>query len=509
MLHTSIIVELLRSQPRLTFWLATLLQAVLWWIVPSLIYSAPPGDLPLVLAVGHEFQLGSYYGPPLAFWLAELTFRLAGIGGVYLLAQACVVATYYLVFVLARAIVGIHHAVFAVLLMVGILDFSAPTANFRPAVLAMPLAAFSLLNLWRAVGERRRSSWFLLALGLGLLLLTTYTGVALATTIVIFLVATWRGRRALRAADPWLACMLVVIVLFPHLIWLDLGGGLDRFKLLPPHAGFLADFTGQLVGLFIAHAGLAVLVVLGSKWQFSTLADEKVPVFVRSFTDPLGRRFVYWFALAPALGVAGAAALTGEPQPGMAPYLVLSGLAIVVLAGNSIPWHRPRLVAMAWSLLLVAPPLSAAAAVLVLPWLGISGVDVARPTAPMGRFFAESFARSTSAPLTIIAGEPRTAALVALGAPTRPSLYFDAAPERSPWVSEAELRRRGAVLVWPSPSPNVQVPPDIGARFPSLLAQVPRGFERAVEGRLPPVLIGWGLLRPDDRGQTTQDRTRR
>ena len=44
MLHTSIIVELLRSQPRLTFWVATLAQAALWWVVPSLLYSSPPGD---------------------------------------------------------------------------------------------------------------------------------------------------------------------------------------------------------------------------------------------------------------------------------------------------------------------------------------------------------------------------------------------------------------------------------------------------------------------------------
>src|ERR1700693_4801898 len=141
MLYTSIIVELLRSQPRLTFWLATLSQAAVWWIVPSLLYSAPPGDLPLVLAIGHEFQLGSYYGPPLAFWVAEAAFTAAGIAGVYFVAQACVVAAYCLVFTLARAIVGIHHAVFAVLLMVGVFTFTAPTAIFGPAVLAMPLTA--------------------------------------------------------------------------------------------------------------------------------------------------------------------------------------------------------------------------------------------------------------------------------------------------------------------------------------------------------------------------------
>ena len=30
----------------------------------------------------------------------------------------------------------------------------APTPDFGPAILAMPLTAFALVNLWRAVGER-------------------------------------------------------------------------------------------------------------------------------------------------------------------------------------------------------------------------------------------------------------------------------------------------------------------------------------------------------------------
>ena len=59
MRHVSIFIEGLRSQPRLMFWLATLAQAAIWWLVPSIFYAAPPGELPMVLAVGHELQLGT------------------------------------------------------------------------------------------------------------------------------------------------------------------------------------------------------------------------------------------------------------------------------------------------------------------------------------------------------------------------------------------------------------------------------------------------------------------
>ena len=135
MLYVSIFVELLRSRPALAVWIAVLIQATLWFLVPTLFYAGPPGDVPNVLAVGHEFQLGTYLGPPLAFWLAELAFDVAGhrLFGVYLLSQLCVVATYWAVFALGRSIVGAQHAALAVLLLVGISAFTVPTPDFGPA----------------------------------------------------------------------------------------------------------------------------------------------------------------------------------------------------------------------------------------------------------------------------------------------------------------------------------------------------------------------------------------
>ena len=59
MMHVSLIVEALRAHPRLMFWVAALAQAAVWTLVPTLFYAAPPGDVPLVLAVGREWLAGS------------------------------------------------------------------------------------------------------------------------------------------------------------------------------------------------------------------------------------------------------------------------------------------------------------------------------------------------------------------------------------------------------------------------------------------------------------------
>ena len=135
MLYVSIFVELLRSRPSLAVWLAALAQALLWLLVPSLFYAAPPAELANVLAVGREFQLGTDLGPPLAFWLAEIAYDATAhsVVGVYLLSQVCVVVTYWAVFALGRSIVGPQHAALAVLLMVGVAAFTVPTPDFGPS----------------------------------------------------------------------------------------------------------------------------------------------------------------------------------------------------------------------------------------------------------------------------------------------------------------------------------------------------------------------------------------
>ena len=134
MRFTSLVVELIRARPRLVVWLVVLAQAGLWLILPMLLYRSPPGDLATALAFGREYQVGTWLGPPLAFWLADIAFRAAGntMFGVYLLAQACAVATFWIYYQLARAIVGGQQAVLAVLLSLTVVAFSSPGVEFGP-----------------------------------------------------------------------------------------------------------------------------------------------------------------------------------------------------------------------------------------------------------------------------------------------------------------------------------------------------------------------------------------
>jgi len=507
MLHVSIFVEGLRSQPRLMFWLAALTQAAIWWLVPTIFYTAPPGDLPMVLAIGHEFQLGTDLGPPLAFWLGDVAYMLAGLAGVYLLAQICIVVTYWAVFSLGRALVGAQQAAIAVLLMLGITVMTVPSPDFGPAVLGMALAALMMLHFWRAIGEGRHHYWFVLALDLGLLLLTTYAGLILFACLMLFLWATERGRAALGTVEPWFAAIVVAVLLFPHLIWLDIAGGDTIFGPLWErlHSQEAADTNLiawlRLLGIVAAaHVGLLLLVVLAGSW-WRRPADQ-VPTFVRPPLDPFTRRFVYVMALAPIVVATLLAAIVGSPAPvgGIAPYVTLSGLAAVVAAGDAIVIHRQRIVALAWMLMLLLPPAITVAAIIFVPWSGAIELKSAQPAGEMGAFFADTFEHRTGKPLAIVSGDPRLATLIALAAPSRPSYYDDVAPARTPWVTDDDIRRKGVIVVWPAANTQGLPPADIKARFPTLVPEVPRAFGYSIQGMLPLARVGWGMIRPSGQG---------
>ena len=501
MLYVSIFVELLRSRPALAVWLAALAQAALWVLVPSIFYVGPPGDVPFVLAIGHELQLGTYLGPPLAFWLGDAAYVLAGnsLIGVYVLAQICVVATYWAVFALGRAIVGAQHAALAVLLMVGISAFTVPTPDFGPVTLTMALWSLILLHYWRAVGEGRRGYWVALAVEIGLLMLTTYAGLLLVGMLALFTLANRRARATLGSTDPWFAILAAAVVLAPHLIWLaatDEGLLPTLMRLRSPEA-VIENFNAwlRLVAFVLAvHAGLAVLVSLVVGWPWAK--PEPAPVIVRAPVEPFGRQFVYFFALVPALMATVVAVLAGwaEPVGGIAPLVILSGLAVIVAAGDGIELSHQHVVISAWFGLLLAPPALAIIAILMMPWLGIE-LNVSKPAKPIAQFFADSFQRRTGTPLQIVAGDPRTAALVSLRAP-RPSLLLDATPDRSPWVTFNDVRARGAIVVWPTTDTAGTPPPAIKERFPELVPEVPQDFKRPILGRLPVLRIGWAVIRP-------------
>jgi hypothetical protein len=462
--------------------------------VPALFFAAPPGQLPLVLAIGHEFQFGTEFGPPLAFWLAEVAYRLGGMTGVYFLSQVCVVATLWAMFALGRAIVGAPHAAMAVMLMAGIAVFSVPTPEFGPAILAAPLWALMLLHYWMGAQRGEWIHWIALGLEAGMLLLTTYAGLILVGLLLLYTASTKFGRAQIEHIGLWIAGIAMTAVLFPYLVWLDLSAGIS-FLDLATIAGNLRVWGWLVVAVLVSHAGMVILILLGrGTWDS---ARSSAPEVIRAPPHPAARGFVYFFALMPIVSMGLFALFTRRPENFLlAPLVVMSGLAAIVAAGDRIRIGHQYLLGYAWLALIVLPPLFVALAIMFQPWIVAADLSVGRPAAEMGQFFGESFVRRTGRPLTVVAGDQTLASLVALGAPSRPSLYMESAPTDRSHVTRQDIAEKGAVIIWPATDSAGRPPPEIVQQFPELAVEVPRAFVRQFQGRMPLMRVGWGMIRP-------------
>src|SRR5262249_9679025 len=183
-----------------------------------------------------------------------------------------------------------------------------------------------------------RGYWFLLALVLGLLILASYAGLILFVLFAVFTPLTPRGRASLLYPEPWIALVLLCIVVFPHALWLSGNRTLvlEGFDESVGGTGWLPPGIWLFAVLILTHLGLALLAMLASGWPRQP--RERAPEIDRHPVEPLARAFIYLFAVAPAL-IALAVVFASNricPLGRVTPIVVLLGLAVLLTAGEKI-----------------------------------------------------------------------------------------------------------------------------------------------------------------------------
>ena len=293
---------------------------------------------------------------------------------------------------------------------------------------------------------------------------------------------------------------MFAFVVAPHGIWLYAERGLliSSFRESIVTGDRLSPALSLGALLLASHLGLILLAALASGWPRKL--RERAPEIDRPPAEFLARTYVYFFALAPAACALAIGFASGTLWPigalgSLAPLILLSGLAVVVATGDRVHLYRERLVSSSWFALLVAPPLLAAASLVLMPWLAGRDLRIAQPAKAEAQFLTENYQRRTGRPAATITGDERLAPLVAMMTPERPRVFFAWAPQHSPWISVDDVATQGAVLVWPAEATG-QPPAALKTQFPTMVPELPRAFSRTVQGRLPPVRLGWSVLRP-------------
>jgi len=484
-----------KDAPRTAFAAFLALHATVWTLLPALLYANLPLDLIEALMYGREWQLGYDKLPPLPWWLVEVMHRLIGHDfAYYLLAQISVVVAFAFVYALAKPLIGALGALVAVLIVDGLHYLNYTSAKFNHDVIQLPFWAMAGYALHRALRGGRLLHWALLGIAVGLSLWAKYFVAVLVAPMVIFALVDHRARKALATRGPYVAVAIALIVAAPHLIWLVRNDFLpfayaEHRAVLPrgwyDHFWHPFEFAASQAFFLIPSLLIAAPLFLPKRASDETAAPA---------ADALDRRIVAWLAFGPFTTVIAMGLVSGRGAVAMwgYPLWLFLGVWLVLTAQRELARPMPRILAT-WGIVFSALALAFIVNYAVLPRFDHRYRAVFFPGATLGREIGDRFAAATGTPLRYVIGTMWDGGNVAHYSGAQPRVLVDGKPARAPWIDLADMKAKGAVVVW-TEGGRTQVPETFRAVAPNAQVQPPLHLHYRHSDQ--PLEVGWAIVRP-------------
>jgi hypothetical protein len=490
-------IEAIGRAPRKAFAALLAFHLIVWTLLPTLLYANLPLDLIEALTYGREWQLGYDKLPPLPWWLVEAAYRVFGTDAAYYaLGQVAVLIAFAAVFMTALPLVGARRALIAILIIDGLHYFQFTAVKFNHDVVQLPLWGLAGFALHAGLRRGGHGPWILLGLAVGLAVWAKYFVVMLAAPFALFLLADPQARGALKRPGPWIAAALALAVMAPHAVWLV------RNDFLPfayadmratPARGLIDHIVHPLVflgGQFFFF--LPGLLIAGALWWPPPQAAAAAPP-----ADAFDRRIVRLLAFGPAASVVALAAISGRGTVAMwgYPLWLFLGLWIVLTFWSAIDQARMGRIVMLWGTVFALLVAAFVVDYLVLPSLDHRYRAVLFPGNALAAELDRRFRDATGTPLAYVIGSMWNGGNAAHYSPERPQprVLIDGLPRRAPWIDLADLKAKGAVVVWTEG--DLQT-------LPQEFAEVAAGAEPGMPFDLPfrrggnVLHVGWAVLKP-------------
>ncbi len=432
------------TKPNVTrlFWWFALGQGALWFLLPALLSPNLPPDAVEGLAWGHAWPLGTHKYPPLQSWLLEIAAWLGGRtdAGIYALNAGCLVLTYWALWRLGNKLMPSSQACMGVVFMCGCIALPMVALSSSPDIVLLPLFALCGLQFWRSFTLDLWRDWLILGALAGLGLWVKYSFLLMLLSFALFIVWEREARAIVNRTKAWAAVILAVLVFLPHLNWL-----LENHWLPFVYARAQADrVAGEATGIvtWLRFVGLQLLIMVPVAF-ICWLAREN-RAFVWPEKTP-GSRYLMVLAWAPFVQMALLALIQGgKPQVMQAlalwPFLGLWGAARWGSQWTTNSDARHLVI-----VLMVSVPLVLANSTR----FGIVPERAAFPRQTLVQqaeiLWAQQGWRS---PLTIVLGDNRLGGYIAWYSRTRPQLMYYGSAPYSAGVTDAMVRKQGAVVIW-------------------------------------------------------------
>jgi hypothetical protein len=487
------ITDIIHRHPAGTFAAFLALHAVVWTALPALLFLNPPLDIIEGLLYGREWQLGYDKLPPLPWWMLEATHRLFGQDVFYYaLSQTTVVATFALVWAMARRVVGPVGALVSVLIIDGLHYFTFTSPKFNHDVIELPFWALTGYAYWAALRGGRVLHWILLGLGVGLSLWAKYFVVVQALPLALFALFDRDARKTLATPGPWIAVTVALAVMAPHLIWLWQNDFLpfayadDRAK----HFTKLRDYVGRPLWFLLGQLGSllpSLLIAAAVFRRDGRAAGEAMP-------DAFDRRIVTLLAFGPAAALVLLSIVSGRDPVAMwaYPLWLFVGLWIVIHVPH-VSVTRVGRAATVWGAVFFVYAAAFVVHYDVRPRFQQRYTTELYPGERLADEMSRRFRALTGQPLAYVIGPMWEGGNISHYAPSHPRVLIDGSPKRAPWIDLGDLRVHGAMVVW-----DATVSPTIPPKFRAIADDAEIQPTLTLPMRLGTfnVQIGWALLRP-------------
>jgi 4-amino-4-deoxy-L-arabinose transferase-like glycosyltransferase len=466
---------------------------VVWTLAPWFLFPNLPLDLIEALIYGREWQLGYDKLPPLPWYIVEILYRLfhADIA-YYLFAQLTVVAAFAFVFRLALTLTGARAALAAVLIVDGLHYFTSTSPKFNHDVIQLPFWALAGLSFYYALRTQRLKHWVLLGIALGGAFWAKYFVAMLAVPLALFVLIDRDARPSLRTAGPYIAAAIALIIAAPHLVWLVQNDFLPlhyvEARATPPRGWY--DYVWRPLQFALGQLG----------WLLPSLVIAATMFFPRrpstTFNaDRFSRRIVTLLTFGPCALLLLTSAITGGKVIGMwgYPLWLFLGLWLVLRIGPIADPKRFVRLSAAWA---------AATAIYVIAFVVYMAVEPRTrltyraelfPGPAVAHELAARFAKETGQPVAYVIAPMYFGGNVSHYAREAPRTVIDGDLGRVPWIDPADLKRRGALVMWVESDPN-RVPDAYRALAPDAVPRQPLQFP-AIWGKWVHT-IGWAIVPP-------------
>jgi len=342
-----------------------------------------------------------------------------------------------------------------VLALEGVHYYNFSAVKFDNDQAQLPFWAFTGLFFHRALKRGRPLDWILAGACLAGAFWAKYAAFVLALTLLLFLLADPVARRAWRTPGPFLMAAAFAVVLAPNIWWL-VGHDFLPFRYLDDRSTvaihwyqyitFPLQWIASQAFYLCPGAGLIALAYWTDKSARRNLSDGAA----------FDRRYLTWLALGPFLATTLIFAPLGRLVLAMWGYPLWSFAPVALLM-----WLKPatdlrplRRFAIGFIAVFLAVPLLYATAEIGEPFVR----DRSKADQFPGRALADTITRAWheryGTTLTYVGGTEFLANNVAVYSPDHPHVVVHGELKLSPWVDPAELRRRGAVLVWQNGLPG-------------------------------------------------------